>query len=436
MAAIQKRKGSYRILFRHLGKQHAFTLGEVSDQEAATKASQVDYLLMRLRQRLLTLPDGVDIVSFVEHDGNPPAMMAIPEAAKRRPVTLGILKTRYLETHANGTIETNTLDTCRIHLRHVCRVLGEGLPVSELTLTSLQEYVNRQTKEEVRPVTVRKELSTLRAAWNWGELTGLTGGKFPNRGLRYPKGDEKPPFMTREQILRQIEAGVPAGQLWDSLYLQGAEVAELLAHVEEKADLPWLHPLVCFAAHTGARRSEILRALVADIDFKADVVTIREKKRSNSERTSRRVPLTPFMRNVLEQWLKTHPGGSSLFCHAGEMSRSKKRSRLTGYTSGEERPTTSKGRKGLLSKRPAVGPATLTRNEVHHHLKAVLKESKWEVVRGLHTLRHSFISACASKGVDQRLVQEWCGHMNEVTSRRYRHLWPSTQADAIKKVFA
>ena len=31
--------------------------------------------------------------------------------------------------------------------------------------------------------------------------------------------------------------------------------------------MPWIHPLFCFAAHTGARRSEILRALVADVDF-------------------------------------------------------------------------------------------------------------------------------------------------------------------------
>ena len=79
--------------------------------------------------------------------------------------------------------------------------------------------------------------------------------------------------------------------------------------------------------------------------------------------------------------------------------------------------------------------AALTRNEVHDHFKRVLAKTKWEHLRGLHALRHSFISACASKGVDQRLVQEWSGHMNEATSKRYRHLWPSTQQEAIKRVF-
>lgn len=34
-----------------------------------------------------------------------------------------------------------------------------------------------------------------------GQSLTLTSDRFPNKGLRYPKQDEKPPFMTREQIL-------------------------------------------------------------------------------------------------------------------------------------------------------------------------------------------------------------------------------------------
>jgi site-specific recombinase XerD len=88
-----------------------------------------------------------------------------------------------------------------------------------------------------------------------------------------------------------------------------------------------------------------------------------------------------------------------------------------------------------VKKREQAAQGALTRNEVHDHFKRVLIGTKWEKMRGLHTLRHSFISACASKGVDQRLVQEWAGHMNEATSRRYRHLYPSTQQEAITRVF-
>jgi site-specific recombinase XerD len=138
---------------------------------------------------------------------------------------------------------------------------------------------------------------------------------------------------------------------------------------------------------------------------------------------------------VLKQWLAVHPGGSALFCHAGTVARSKKRSRTTGHQNGKKRPSSLKARMANVRKREQPATAALTRNEVHDHFKRVLWGTKWGQMRGLHTLRHSFISACASKGVDQRLVEEWAGHMNEATSRRYRHLWPSTQQEAISRVF-
>jgi integrase len=56
-------------------------------------------------------------------------------------------------------------------------------------------------------------------------------------------------------------------------------------------------------------------------------------------------------------------------------------------------------------------------------------------VKGCHVLRHSFISACASKGVDQRLIVEWTGHATEEQRRRYRHLYPTAQQQAIRSVF-
>src|SRR6185437_4907794 len=434
MASLQERKGSYRILFCHHGKLHTFTIGKVEKGEAENKARQVDYLLMRLKQRLIVLPEGTDIVTFIEHDGKPPDGPTLVDAP-RQAVTIGHLQDRYLSTHGNGTIEANSLDTCKLHLRHFCRVLGEGSPLGELSLSRLQEYVGHRAKAKVSPVTIRKEVATLRAAWNWGEPMGLTSGKFPNRGLRYPKADEKPPFMTMAEIKRQIAAGGNPDMLWEALYLQASELAGLLAKVKEKAPHPWIYPLFCFAAHTGARRSEILRALVTDVDFTGNTVLVREKKRTRGQRTTRRVPLTPFLKEVLREWLVIHAGGSALFCHAATVARSKNRSRTTGHRNAKKRPSSLKGRMATVKKREQAVQAALTRNEVHDHFKRVLAGTKWERMRGLHTLRHSFISACASKGVDQRLVQEWAGHMNEATSKRYRHLYPSTQQEAITRVF-
>jgi integrase len=194
--------------------------------------------------------------------------------------------------------------------------------------------------------------------------------------------------------------------------------------------------MFCFAAHTGARRSELLRALVTDVDFASSTVLIREKKRTRGQRTSRRVPLSVSLAAVLTDWLAEHPGGKFLFCHGQEVARSKNRSKTTGHKGKKTRPTTNEGRMESVkarSERPR--PGGLTKDEAHDHFKRTLSGSKWEVIRGFHVFRHSFISACASKGVDQRLIDEWVGHTTEEMRKRYRHLYPSAQADALRSVF-
>jgi integrase len=241
--------------------------------------------------------------------------------------------------------------------------------------------------------------------------------------------------MTKSEVERQVAAGGDPRSLWESLYLTAEEVGRLLAHVQANARHDWLHPLFVFAAHTGARRSEILRALVADVDLTADVVTVREKKRGRGKRTSRRVPLSPMLRDVLQTWLASHPGGPFLFCHAGTVARSRKRSPTTGHRGQKARPGSAAGRAAGLRKREEPPRGELTRNEVHDHFKRVLQGSEWASVRGLHVLRHTFISMCASKGVDQRLIDEWTGHSTEEQRRRYRHLYPGVQQQAIARVF-
>jgi integrase len=146
---------------------------------------------------------------------------------------------------------------------------------------------------------------------------GLLTGKFSNKGLRYPKFAEKPPFQTWAEIERRIKAGgltkKETAELWDSLYLTLPEIEQILNHVKAKSVQPWVYPLFCFAAYTGARRAEMLRVLVSDVDFESQTVLIREKKRARGKTTTRGVALSPFLAGVLKEWLGVHPGGQNLF---------------------------------------------------------------------------------------------------------------------------
>lgn len=95
-----------------------------------------------------------------------------------------------------------------------------------------------------------------------------------------------------------------------------------------------------------------------------------------------------------------------------------------------------KGRMASVTRRQALpGPQPLTPGECHDHFKRTLADSKWSVVRGLHTLRHSVASCLAAAGVDQRLIDDMLGHVSEEMRRRYRHLTPQAKSQAVLSVF-
>ena len=82
---------------------------------------------------------------------------------------------------------------------------------------------------------------------------------------------------------------------------------------------------------------------------------------------------------------------------------------------------------------PTSGPHTP--KECHDHFKRTLRGGAWQVVRGLHVLRHSFISCLAAAGVDQRIIDDIVGHQSEEMRRRYRHLTPALKSQAVLTVF-
>ena len=120
------------------------------------------------------------------------------------------------------------------------------------------------------------------------------------------------------------------------------------------------------------------------------------------------MPLSPLLLTVLRDWLSIHPGGPYLFCQAAVVAHSKKK-----------RSTAT----------------SVTRDEAHDYFKRTLAESQWEVLRGWHIFRHSFCSTCAAAGIDQRLIDAWVGHTTEEMRRRYRHLLPNQERQAIQTVF-
>ncbi len=283
--------------------------------------------------------------------------------------------------------------------------------MQSISKADLQTYVTKRLKEKyhekpIQPDTVRKELVTFRMLWNWGVQEGLLMGPSPTKHVVLPLTDEKPPFMTRQEIERIVARGglteKDESRLWDAIYLETAEINEVLEQIRKTAVYPFIYPMTVFVAHTSARRSEMVRSLIEDIDFRSRTVVLREKKKSRTKAmTYRRVDMSPLLYQVMQEWITNHPGGQHTFCQL----------------------------RGLRSVTP------LTVWQAQHHLKQTMAKGNWSFLTGFHVFRHSFASNLAAAGVDQRVIDEFMGHQTEEMRRRYRHLFPAQRRAAIEAVF-
>ncbi len=146
------------------------------------------------------MPPGMDIVTFLCHDGKPPDTT---RESSPPDITFAQLRDGHLKTIGNGSVDKNTLYISKIHLAHQADTLGERFPIVTLAHADLQRHVIRRcAAKTVAAITIKKELDTLRSAWNWAKRMGYTQDEFPGAGLVYPKGEEKLPFMTWTEIER------------------------------------------------------------------------------------------------------------------------------------------------------------------------------------------------------------------------------------------
>jgi integrase len=402
MASIELHKsGVYRIHFRYGTKQVLRSLFTENEKDALAVKAIVEETIGLLRRGRLTLPaDSTydDAVAFILSGGKQTHKPSLTVSK-----TLAEVAKAYETETPVGAKAATTIRTEKIHIAHLLRLLHGSTSIRNIGTSQLQEYINKRAKEQgakgekVQPVTLKKELQTFNQVREFARVRGWVSGDNPKQQVMLPKPAEKPPFMTLQEIEKAIKQD-GSKELWDNLFLNEAEVAELLNHVKQKAEFPFVHPMIAFAALTGARRSEILRSELTDFKFDNGTVAIREKKRKHKASISfRQVQLHPLLATIMKDWFAVHPGGRYTIC---------------------------------------VEPdKPLTVDEAHRHFHTPLT-GKWEHIKGFHTLRHSFASICAMKGITQAIINSWMGHLTDEMVDRYRHLFPEQQVQAMGNLFS
>lgn len=402
MPWLEKRGEKYRVKFRYGGESFQVALATDDPVTAAGDLARIKENLRLLNRGRLELPPEADVGLFLLSDGK-----LAQKPALEKVLTVGGLSRLYSEQFTTGAKEANTREVEAIHLAHVARLLGKDTQLARVTAAVLQGYADRRCRESyrgrpIKPQTVKKELATFRTVWGWGHRQGHVLAPYPAALVVYAKGGEKSPFRTFKDIQDILSRGTHSKEevreLWGGLFLSTEEVAEVLGYVRTHTRSPWLYPFFVAAAHTGARRSELLRARVEDFDFENRVLLVREKKKSRTKETFRTVDMTGLLADVMAEYFRSkHPGGRYAFS---------------------------------LSADEPIAPGTSTES-----FRWVMRKSKWNVMKGFHVFRHSFASNMAAAGVDEHVIAGLMGHLTEDMRKRYRHLFPKQRRSAVASVF-
>jgi integrase len=392
MASLRQRGGLWHVAFYWRGRQFERSLDTPLKAHAERLKARIELFIQSVRQGLVTPPAGSDEPEWIFTAGQRGERPIDPDTQPVR--TLGELLERYAAAMPDGSRAPNTVYTENIHHRNLKALIGERKPIAAVGLETLQRYVTDRGKK-AEPATILKELSSLRVAWRWAADAGRAPACPSLSKLRYPKSPEKPPFRHAEEIRREVQSrrlkGPDAAELWECLVLTLDEVRAFVAFVKAHVPHQWFADAVEIAAYTGARRSELCRLTTADVDWRREEITIRERKRVHKRSETRRsVPIAKALKATLKR----------LTAKAGPL---------------------------LQWRRKAIVP-----HQFATQWDGRRKGTQWEHVRGLHVLRHSFASNLAAAGVSPALFDSWVGHQTEEMRKRYRHFFPSEKQKAIE----
>jgi hypothetical protein len=182
----------------------------VSAADAAVYKASTEELLRLLKRNLVSIPAGCTIEDFMFHRGKLPEQVAAVAAvaAEGKQLTLQELREFYFCSQEKK-LEQTTLDGIRLHFDHLTRILGGTSVVPLLGRADLQRYVDKRAGEWIDPevyrrkrrekaatakpkrkyvrknapakpaevaerpkrhpsaATIKKEVVSLRTAWNW-----------------------------------------------------------------------------------------------------------------------------------------------------------------------------------------------------------------------------------------------------------------------------
>lgn len=243
----------------------------------------------------------------------------------------------------------------------------------EVTHHFVREWVLSLMNQDLSPKTVNRKLSSLKSFFKYLMRNGLAD-KNPAARITAPKSSK-----TLLRVVQEDEIG----QLFDRLQF---------------GDDQWgITTRLIFLTfyHTGMRQAELIGLSLEDVDLDQDRLKVTGKRNKQ-----RNIPLTPTLRNSLEDYL-------------------------------HQRRTWNASEEGMDRLFITLKGNPLYPRLVYQVIHDILNQVSGAEKKSPHVLRHSFATHMLNQGADLNAIKEILGHANLSATQIYTH----NSIDELKRVY-
>lgn len=394
MAKPIKTKDGFRLHF-HLHNIQ-YKLGMVKNEHSAkVLQAQINVIVEQIKCGLVNIPRFMSPKDFI-------AQNILNDRKKQNKDNLFFRLSDLISEYSKYSVPPiKSMSTCQTEKYHLARLQdfiffsNSDPEISSASIGYFNDYKKFRYSKNVKTDTVKKELATFQSMFKFAVEHNYIQHNIIKEVKRDKSQIPAGRFRTISEIQKLIEEDKHTSKEIKDLrrftYLNKSEIAELFEHAKHH----WILPILKLFVYTGMRRGELVKLTWLDVDFDRNIIQVSSQKQSQKQDVKRNIEMHPEVAKLLRsQRLKT---GHNRFVFLNAL----------GTQIKED-----------------------TMNEV---LNRLTKNTKFHGI-GFHVFRHSLASNLASAGVDQRIIDSILGHQTEEMRKRYQHLFPGKQTQALQLV--
>lgn len=302
-------------------------------------------------------------------------MSIMPSVEAREIVTLRIFVEEY-ENVIRHNRSANYLRSVSVSLKHFTNYFSEQRPINSISLKDVEAFLIylQQNVKKGYAVYYRNLKAAFNKALDWKYITEnhFVKLKLPKKQKVYP------------------------------VFISSDQLSAIISQIENDV----VRDFVTIAFYTGMRLNEIVNLTWKNVDLSARIITVGDEDFETKGKNQRYIPICEEALTALTRQLPKPPVVLPL--RKGEINFRY----VFTKTNGEK----------------------YTGNYFSKRFKLACKAAGMDKAIHFHTLRHSFASNLAQKGVSLYTIKELLGHSSISTTEIYSHLNMDSLKEAISKL--